>query len=271
MFRFLCLGSGSSGNCYYLESNNKAILIDAGIGIRQFKKAAKEYGINISYIMGILITHDHADHIKAVGYLSGEYCLPVYTTALIHEGIRRNYRTHKMINPASVRFVEKDKAFNVADMTIMPFDIPHDSTENIGYSISTNDVNDGVFTIMTDVGKPTSNIEEYVGKSNFIVIEANYDAEMLRNGKYPKMLQDRIRGGNGHMSNSQTAQVLAENFHEKIRNVFLCHLSEENNHPELARKTIEFHLRKYGIIAGKDFELEVLKRRVPTGFFELKL
>ena len=104
-----------------------------------------------------------------------------------------------------------------------------------------------------------------------MVLESNYDEEMLASGTYPKMLHDRIKGGHGHLSNHQSAEALAKCFHEHLKNVWLCHLSEENNHPELARKTVECHLRSFGIIAGKDFQLEVLKRHVASDLYELSI
>jgi len=271
MYRFLCLGSGSSGNCYYLEHDDDAIIIDAGIGIRKIKKQLKDYGISTAKLKAIIITHDHSDHIKAAGYMSNEYGLPVYATEKVHKAIAHHYKTLKPIDQASAKYIEKDKEFPIGSFRITAFDIPHDSTENVGYTIHTDEEDDGIFTIMTDVGAPTESIKQHIANSNFLVIEANYDEEMLRNGKYPLVLQERITSGNGHLSNRQTAEMLAENFHEGIRNVFLCHLSEENNHPELARKTIEMKLHSYGIIAGKDFSLDVLKRHVPSGEYILKL
>ena len=264
--KFISFGSGSSGNCYYLGYGDEAILIDAGIGIRRVKRYLKEYGIVTNSIKALIITHDHADHVKAAGYLSQEFNLPVYTTALIHEGICKNMHAAKKVEEANRHYIVADEPFSIGHFTITAFPIPHDSTENMGYSIV---IGDKVFCIMTDVGSPTEEVRENILKANHLVIEANYDEEMLRNGKYPQILKDRIASGTGHLCNHQTAEVLAQNFHEGLRNVWLCHLSEENNHPELARKTIEFHLRSFGIIAGKDFQLDVLRRLLPTGPFNI--
>ncbi len=262
--KFVSIGSGSSGNCYYLANDEAAILIDAGISIRRLKRCIKEYALNMSMVKGIIITHDHADHVKAAGNVSQDFSLPVYATRLVHQGISANYHSLKKIETDKVVTIEKDKPFTLASFQITAFSIPHDSTENVGYAIS---YNGQTFTIMTDVGSVTDTVREYIGKSNHLVIETNYDEEMLRGGKYPKNLQDRIMSGTGHLSNHQAAQALAGAFHPQLKNVWLCHLSEENNHPELARKTIEYHLRSFGIIAGKDFQLEVLKRLLPTGPF----
>ncbi len=267
MLQFISFGSGSCGNCYYLGDDKNAILIDAGVGIRRLKRNMRDYGINFSNIRGIIITHDHADHIKAAGYLSSELQLKVYATLNIHEGMRNNYNALKKVEGCHTRYIETEQAFELGSFRITAYKMPHDSTENVGYKI---EYGDKVFTIMTDIGAPTEQLKYLIGASNYLVIESNYDEEMLISGKYPKHLKERIMSGTGHLSNSQTANVLAENFHEHLSHVWLCHLSEENNHPELARKTIDFKLRSYGIIAGKDFTLEVLRRKIPTGVFELE-
>ena len=266
MLTFLSFGSGSCGNCYYLSNGEGTILIDAGIGIRRMKRNMKEYGLSFSDIQGIIITHDHADHIKAAGQISKEYNIPVYATELVHKGINNNYHTSKPVDADKAHLIEEGEEFQLAGFCITPFAIPHDSSENVGYCIRHGNE---TFTIMTDVGMPTDTVKQYILQSNYLVLEANYDVEMLRGGKYPKILQDRIMSGTGHLSNHQAAQVLAECIHPELRNVWLCHLSEENNHPELARKTVEMHLRSFGIIAGKDFHLEVLRRLIPTGPWQL--
>lgn len=271
MLQFMSFGSGSSGNCYYLANENDAILIDAGIGVRKVKHLMREYGLSASKLRAILITHDHADHVKASGNLSSDFTLPVYATEKVHEGIQHSYRFYRKIEPMYVKFIPKDEEFSIFSLRITAFELPHDSAENVGYSIHTDNPEDGVFTIMTDIGTPTEKVYEYIEKSNFLVLESNYDEEMLASGTYPKMLQDRIKGGHGHLSNHQSAEALAKCFHEHLKNVWLCHLSEENNHPELARKTVECHLRSFGIIAGKDFQLEVLKRHVASDLYELSI
>ena len=266
MLHFFSLGSGSCGNCYYISDGEIAILIDAGVGIRRFKRNMRDYGIKVSNIKAILNTHDHADHIKAVGHISNEINVPVYTTETIHNSIKNNFNAIRKINNEHIRHIEELSPFNIGSFKITAYKIPHDSTENVAYKIE----HEGkTFSIMTDVGAPTENVNKIITQSNYLVIEANYDDVMLRNGKYPQHLKERITCGTGHMSNKQTADTLAQNFHEGLSHIWLCHLSEENNHPELARKTIEFHLRGYGLIEGTDYNLTVLKRKIPTGPFEL--
>lgn len=265
MLKLLSFGSGSSGNCYYLcnEDENEAILIDAGVGIRRMKKYVKDYQIDMSCVKGLLITHDHADHIKCAGSLTHELNIFAYSTERIHKAINGNAHNIKTIEPANAISIEIGVEFTIGSFHITAFPIPHDSTENVGYEIRLND--NKIFTIMTDVGMPTKIIKEHIRRANYLVIEANYDEEMLQNGPYPKYLKDRIKSGIGHLSNVQTASLLLENIHPQLSHVWLCHLSQENNHPELARKTIEFKMGAFGIIPGVDFSLEILRRTIPSG------
>jgi len=263
---FFSLGSGSCGNCYYLATESDAIIIDFGIGIRRFKKLMAEYGMKISKVRALLITHDHADHIKAAGKFSQEFAMPVYATPLVHEGMDKNWQTTVKIPMENRHNIQPDEPFQLGDFRITAFSLPHDASENVGYHI---EVGDHRFTVMTDVGDVTDNVKHYIGESTHLILEANYDEEMLQQGRYPNILKVRIASGHGHLSNKKAAHALADNFHENLKDVWLCHLSEENNHPELARKTIETVLRSYGIIAGVDFNLEVLRRKIPTGPYVL--
>lgn len=266
MLRFISFGSGSSGNCYFLFSDSDGLVIDSGVGIRQLKKHFRDFGLSLSHVRHILVTHDHADHVKSVGSLSIDLQVPVHTTQDVHVGIFRNYCVSKKIPTDLQRSVEKGKEYVLGDFKVTPFSVPHDSTDCVGYKIEAEGV---VFSIMTDVGCVTDEMKQIIGEANYLVIEANHDEEMLKSGPYPSYLKKRIMSTNGHLSNTDCAQAIAENITEKIRHIWLCHLSEENNHPELARKTITSVLASYGIIAGKDLQLDILKRKTPTGIFEL--
>lgn len=264
---FLSLGSGSCGNCYYIATDTDAIIVDCGVGIRRFKKNMAEYGMKIGKVRAILITHDHSDHIKGAGKISREFKIPVYATQGVHDGMYRNWMMTDKV-PMELRHSTCFYAtFSIGDFAITPFPIPHDATENVGYHINVGDVR---FTIMTDVGDVTQDVCQYISQSTHLILEANYDEEMLLQGRYPQHLKRRISCGTGHLANTKTANALAQNFHENLKHVWLCHLSEENNHPELARKTVESILREHGIIAGVDFKLDVLRRKIPTGPFNLQ-
>ncbi len=267
MVNFISFGSGSSGNCYYLATDNDALLIDIGIGLRGLRKYCKDYGVNLTKVHHVLVTHDHADHIKSVGSFSHDYSCPVYATREVHDGINRNYCVTKKVTGELKKFVEKGQSIQIGDFLVTPFAVPHDSSDNVGYCIEAEGV---TFCMMTDVGHVTDEMKPYITRANYLVIEANHDIEMVQNGPYPQFLKDRILSGTGHLNNRDCATALAENMSENLRHVWLCHLSEENNHPELARKTVETVLRSYGIIAGKDLQLEVLKRTTAMGPYELK-
>ena len=263
---FFSLGSGSCGNCYYLATETDAIIIDCGISLRRFKKYMLEYGMKIGKMKGILITHDHADHIKAAGKISKEYGLPVYATRLVHEGMDRNWQASVKIPVENRQYIDTGTPFHVGSFRVTAFPLPHDASENVGYFI---EVGNYRFCIMTDVGEATEEAKSRIAQCTHLILESNYDDEMLLQGRYPDILKERIASGHGHLSNNKAAHALAENFHEGLKSVWLCHLSEENNHPELARKTHETVLRTYGIIANVDFNLEVLRRKIPTGPFVL--
>lgn len=266
MFRFICLGSGSSGNCYLLFSEDYGIFIDAGIGIRVLKKHLRTFGLTLDRIKAVLITHDHADHIKAAGYLAKDYHIPVYATHAVHGGIDRNYCvTTKILGPARVE-INKNVPFRIGELEITAFDVPHDSTDNVGYRIA---FEDKVFCLITDAGAPTLEMEEQIKDANYLVLESNHDTDMLMMGPYPAHLKGRISGGKGHLSNRQASELLARSVSEKMKQVWLCHLSEENNHPELAKKTMDSVLRSYGMIMNKDFRVDVLRRKIPSEVHDL--
>ena len=266
MLRFISFASGSSGTSYSLYTETDSILIDVGVGIRALKKHFHNYGLRFEDVHHIFITHDHADHVKSVGSLSTDYHLPVYATRKIHVGIERNYCVRKKIAPNHVHVIEKGVPLNVGEFKVTPFGVPHDSTDNVGYFVECEGV---TFCLITDVGHITEEMHDFIGRSNYLVIEANHSEEMLLQGHYPQYLKDRILGPNGHLSNVACGEALADYASPGLRHVWLCHLSEENNHPELARKTVEQILRSKGIVVGKDFELEVLRRKTPSEIYKL--
>ncbi len=295
---FQSLASGSSGNCYYLGTETEGILIDAGIGVRTIKKCLKDLALSFEHIRGILITHDHADHIKSVATLADKCNIPVFATPDTYRGINSNRCIKEKLNPHNVRYVEKEKPFRLQDLKrpgivsvdfsevcseavtaprqmslfsspvdefrITAFEVPHDAMDNVGYKIETPH---GIFCFLTDMGHITERAASYITQAEYLIIEANYDEEMLRMGPYPAYLKHRIQSGNGHMSNSATAQHLADNLAAHLKQIWLCHLSKDNNHPELAFKTFEFTFRSRGIIIGKDVQLTVLKRTTPSDVF----
>lgn len=265
--QFISLGSGSSGNSYYIGTTEYGLLIDAGISARTIRKSLKEVGIEMEKIMAVLITHDHADHIKAIGALYERFNLPIYTTKQVYMGINKNKCMTSPLNPSAVRYIEKEEPFFVRDFVITAFEVPHDGTDNVGYCI---EVEDKIFTFATDLGEITATAAHYLKKADYMVIEANYEEEMLRMGRYPLFLKQRVAGKFGHLSNQDTANFLAEEYQNNWKYIWLCHLSKDNNHPDLAYKTVESKLLEHDIVIGKDISLLPLKRNSASELYILK-
>ena len=262
---FRCFASGSSGNCYYFGTRRQGILIDAGISARSIQKYLREMGLDFQNIMGVLVTHDHADHIRAVGTLGERVHLPIYSTALIHEGIDRNYGVREKLR-TSRRYFEKGKEWELFGMRINTFSIEHDSTECVGYCI---DYLGQRFVIMTDCGSVNDEMEAYIRTANHLVIEANHDEHMLLNGPYPTYLKERILSPRGHQSNDTCGELLERNWHPDLRNVWLCHLSLENNDPQVAYNTVASYLEELDILPGTDIFLKALDRTTPSPVYVL--
>ena len=241
--RFFSMGSGSSGNCYYVGTGEYGILIDAGVGVRAIKKELKTKGIGLEQIWGIFITHDHTDHIKSVGSLGEKSHIPVYLTREMHAGIDRNYHVAEKLN-SCCRHYTKGDVVTIKDMTIQSFAVSHDATDCVGYTIC---YGDQCMVLATDLGYISKEVADQIKRANYLVIEANYDETMLKNGPYPYPLKERVRAHTGHLSNDHTANFLADNYHEGLSHIFLCHLSKENNTPDIAYNTVNEALQSKGI------------------------
>ena len=162
MLQFISFGSGSSGNSCLLFTENEGLLIDAGIGVRTLRKHLREYGIPLSKINNILITHDHADHVMSVGSLSRDFQLPVYTTEKVHKGIYGNWCVKHKIAQNLQKVIEKGQTFQLGDFQITPFEVPHDSTDNVGYKIVAHGV---CFCLMTDIGIVTDEMKTIIAEA----------------------------------------------------------------------------------------------------------
>lgn len=264
---FMSLASGSSGNCYYLATDNTAILVDAGVGIRTIKKVFKEYSLHLDKVKAVFITHDHADHIKAVGHLGEKHNIPVYTTEEIHKGMRKSYCMTEKLTEGHIRLIHKEEPLELGDFRIVCFEVPHDGTDNVGYCIQAGDK---IFSFLTDIGHVTPVAAHYAEQADYLIMEANYDETMLKMGPYPPHLKTRIAGPNGHLSNRELAEFLAGHYTDKLKYVWLCHLSKENNHPELALKTVQTAMLEKGIKVGKDVEVIPLKRLGPSEMYSFE-
>ena len=241
--RLLSMGSGSSGNCYYIGTGEYGFLVDAGVGVRTVKRELKKHHLSLEQIWGIFITHDHTDHICSVGVLGEKYHIPVYATREMHIGINRNYRVTEKLS-SSQKYYKKGEHIAIRDFTIQSFPVSHDASDCVGYSFT---YEGKTFVIATDLGFIGKEVADHIAKADYLVIEANYDDMMLKNGRYPYPLKQRVRSYTGHLCNDHTARFLADNWPPTLTHVFLCHLSQENNTPELAFNTVNNALAQKGI------------------------
>jgi phosphoribosyl 1,2-cyclic phosphodiesterase len=224
--RFCVLGSGSKGNATYLESGETSILIDAGMSGRELQKRLATIGVELSAINAILVTHEHNDHIQAVGVLSRRVKIPVYANSATFSAAA------KTINrPFSYNEFETGSSFHFRNLEIHPFSISHDTEDPVGFRIS-----DGNFSFgyCTDTGKVSRLMSHRLASCQALVLESNHDIDMLQSGTYPPYLKQRIRSSHGHLDNVVAAAFLQELCHENLQHVVLAHLSEENNHPDIA-------------------------------------
>ena len=232
MLNFCSLYSGSSGNSLYLEIPNTKILIDAGESCKKITDALASINVDVKEIDAILITHEHSDHIKGVGTISKKYNIPVYANSLTWNSTPMQ---NQNINTNNRKIFKTNKEFTFGGLTIYPFSIPHDASDPCGFNIYYENTK---ISIATDVGHLTNEIIGNLEKSSFILLESNYDPDVLKCSSYPYRLKERIAGPYGHLSNISAGKAISHLLNTGLKSVMLGHLSEENNFPELAYKTV---------------------------------
>lgn len=258
---FYSLGSGSSGNSYFFGNSHNGILIDAGVGPRSARRALRGIGIEFSDIYGIFVSHDHFDHIKSVGALGGKYNIPVYATEIVHNRISKFFGDDCLAG--NRKYIEKGGTVSVGDFKIKSFGVSHDGTDNVGYFI---EYGQHRILVATDLGIVNDELLSFLHQSDVVVLESNYDLNMLETGRYPEYLKQRIKSETGHLCNDITANVLAENWNENFKYIFLCHLSADNNQPGIVLNTIEKALYKKNI-NFENVTIAPLKRRLDEPVF----
>lgn len=257
MMRMQSLLSGSSGNCYYLEADGEGLLIDAGVSLRALKKVLGESGLGYDSFSSILVTHDHMDHIRNLGSYCKRLCKRVYATPYLFVNSWAMQSEHIKACRADL----KADAWNeIGGFKVRYFEVPHDATQTVGYAIAAAGHR---FVIMTDIGRMTPEALSWARQADTVVIESNYDVDMLMGGPYPHDLKMRICQGNGHLSNDECADAIRSFWHPGLRNIFLCHLSDNNNTPKLAFDSAAKALSDLGVEQGT-VHLRTLSRREPS-------
>ena len=220
------------GNCLYVESRNTKILIDAGVSLKKIEEGLNILNIKPSSLDGILVTHEHSDHIQSLGNLSKKYNLPVYANSKTFDAMPK--QTDK-ISTENIKKFNVNENFAIKDIEITSFSIPHDAVNPCGFNIKNGSKQ---LSIATDIGHMTSTVLKQLEESKFILIESNYDTEVLKCSKYPFSLKQRISGPNGHLSNETASKVINYLLHNNLKTAMLGHLSKESNFPELAYQTV---------------------------------
>jgi phosphoribosyl 1,2-cyclic phosphodiesterase len=263
---FCSLSSGSSGNCYYLGNEFHGILIDAGISAKSIRGFLSDLGLSIDKIMGILITHDHGDHIRGLQTLARRHHIPTFTSETVWNNILEQSSMRKITGDC-IHNISLLQNFHLAGFDIEAFPVSHDTPETLGFHIRAGNCK---ITIVTDLGHICSNAARYITAANFLVIESNYDENMLLNGAYPAFLKKRISSDHGHLDNQHTSSFLAENMNEELSHICLAHLSKNNNTPEKALETIHRTFAEKGLRINGKPKIMVLKRNVPSEMISLE-
>lgn len=248
------LNSGSNGNCYYIGNNTDAILVDAGISCRETEKRMRLLGLSMNKVKAIFVSHEHSDHIRGLASLSVKYDLPVYIT-------------NRTLKHCSVP-VKKELAneltahspVNIGTLTVTAFPKLHDAVDPHSFIVNHNGITIGVFT---DIGSSCDQVVQYFSQCNAAFLEANYDEQMLDKGKYPQYLKNRIRGGQGHLSNSQALNIFNAHRPPFMTHLLLAHLSKDNNDPNLVQQLFEDH--------ADDIQIVVASRYVQSAVYLIHL
>ena len=258
----LCsIASGSSGNCIYVGTDATHLLVDVGISGKKTECGLNSIGQSLKNIDGILITHEHSDHICGLGVLSRKYHIPIFATKKTIEAIMNCSSLGKIDSELFVP-IKADEKFKIKDITIEPMHTSHDAVDPVAYRMKYENKK---IAIATDLGTYNDYTVECLKGMDLLFLEANHDVRMLQTGRYPYVLKQRILGKRGHLSNEASGRLLAKVLHDKIEHIVLSHLSQENNMPELAYEAVRLEITAAdNPYTGDDFRITVAKRSEPS-------
>ena len=252
MIKFQSFLSGSSGNATFVTDDSVSLLVDCGTNGKYITECMRRIGASPESLSGILITHEHRDHIAGAGVLSRKHNVPIYATEKTWAAIGDSIGS---VREENRRITEQEMDFG--ELCVRSFSIPHDAGDPVGYSFLTDNHK---FTIATDLGHITKEVEENLSGSDAVIIEANHDVDMLNHGKYPFYLKKRILGDLGHLSNKNCGALCARLAKSGTCSFWLGHLSAENNLPSLAYETVSNVLHNEGLTVGNGISLNVLPK-----------
>ncbi len=263
--RLCSIASGSSGNCIYVGHASTHLLIDAGISGKRIEQGLMEIGVEPGSLSGILVTHEHSDHIQGIGILARKYGIPLYGTVETFCAMKKGKTNIGKVDDALFQQIFPEQELTIGEISVTPFSISHDAANPVAYTFRAEKHKIGM---ATDLGIYTEKTMELLKDSEILYLESNHDENMLMVGGYPYYLKQRILGAHGHLSNDMAAELLCRLHHEKLQHVVLAHLSKENNYPELAYETVRAELV---LKIGEEHlpNLKVAPRDVPSEMFTI--
>ena len=255
--RLCSIASGSNGNCIYVGSEQTSVLIDAGISGKRIEEGLNSFGMTAKDVDALLVTHEHADHIKGLGVMARRYGLPMYMTKATYQAVLHTPGIGK-IPEGLFHEIKADEPVQLGDMEIEPFTISHDAADPVGYRLNHGGKSAAV---ATDMGTYSDYTIRHLQKLDAILLEANHDVRMVEVGRYPYHLKRRILSDRGHLSNETSGQLLCEVLHDDMKAIVLGHLSGENNYPGLAFETVSAEVTMgANPYKAKDFDISVARR-----------
>lgn len=248
---FSILASGSSGNCTYIESNKQRLLVDAGLSGKRIEKLMAQIDRSLVDVDAILVTHEHKDHIHGVGVLSRKYKLPVYANKATWQEMEKSIGT---ILPENKRIITDQRMFTMGDIDIQPYSVSHDAIDPQFYAFQKGNKQ---FVMLTDTGYVSQRLRSMLANASAYLIESNHEIEMLRYGNYPWALKQRILSDKGHLSNEDGALAMVDLIGNNTKDIYLGHLSRENNTKQLAIASMQEILHSYDFAVNQDFKLHM--------------
>ena len=260
--RLCSIASGSSGNCIYTGTDDTHLLVDAGVSAKKIEAGLKDLELEGHDIQGLLITHEHSDHIKGVGVLARRYGFPIYATQGTIDQMK-GMSSLGAIDEGLYHTIRPDETFSIGDVEVEPFHISHDAADPVAYRFESNGKSAAV---ATDMGIYNDYIVEHLKGLDVVLLEANHDIQMLQVGPYPYPLKQRILGERGHLSNESEGQLLCRILHDNMKKIYLGHLSKENNYAQLAYETVKLEIQLDPVeYMPQDFDIQVAERDCISG------
>lgn len=254
------IASGSSGNCIYVGTERTHLLVDAGISGKRIENGLKDLSVDPKELSGVLVTHEHIDHIQGLGVMLRRYHMPVYATVETIGEIL-NCRQMGKLDEGLFHEIRPDEGFCIQDMEIMPVHISHDAANPVCYTFRHGSKKMGV---ATDLGMYDEYIVKHLLDCDALLLESNHDRHMLETGGYPYQLKRRILGNRGHLSNDSAAKLISRLVGNRLKHIFLGHLSKENNLPDLAYMTVKYELDRLANGVFSECDIQVADRQQPS-------